>query len=181
MNDFFHWRSLKIILVLTNKDRRGNPFMIVTITCCSSLSGLSWIWGMSAMEAASHCSMVLSWGSTVICWGPLPGSLTSEFIMTSAVLGICIWVLSTQRVPVAQRKGIHSWVTSTKAYWFVTGNVEITVLICSEFGSYGFHSTTNTIRNPLLTGGNCSLRHAEGRGRGVHEWALVLLNMGAVK
>lgn len=109
------WRGLKRVLVLTNEDHRGNLFVrnIATITCCSSLSGLSWIWGMSAMEAASHCSMLLSWGSRVTCLGPLPGSLTSEFAMTSTVLGVCTWVLSTQSVPAAQRKKIHSAVSHT--------------------------------------------------------------------
>ena len=78
------------------------------ITCWSSLSRLSCIWGMSAMEAATHCNMLLSWGSRVTCGGPRPRSLTSEFTITSADLGACTWVLSIQRVPAAQEKVAHS-------------------------------------------------------------------------
>lgn len=142
------WRGLKRVLVLTNEDHRGNLFVrnIATITCCSSLSGLSWIWGMSAMEAASHCSMLLSWGSRVTCLGPLPGSLTSEFAMTSTVLGVCTWVLSTQSVPAAQRKKRFTQPSATPFQFSSAPSLEHYVLICSN---PGFHSTANTIRGPL--------------------------------
>lgn len=73
-----------------------------TVTCWSSRSGLSCTRGMSAMEAAVHCSMLLSWGSRVKSWGQQPSSLLSEFTITSAVLG----VLSTQSVPEAHTERV---------------------------------------------------------------------------
>lgn len=59
---------LKQVIRLNNDYHSGNLLEMVnniqhglrTITCWSSLSGLSWMWGMSAMEAAAHCNMLLS-------------------------------------------------------------------------------------------------------------------------
>lgn len=71
-------------------------------TCWSLLSALSWIWGMLAMEAATHCSMLLSWGSRVKWSGPHPVSFTSKFTMSRAVLETSSWVRSTHSVPAWQ-------------------------------------------------------------------------------
>lgn len=62
------------------------------------------------MEAATHCSMLLSWGSSVSWWGPRPGSLTSKFTMSRVVLGACCRVLSRHSVPAGQRSVIPCFI-----------------------------------------------------------------------
>lgn len=69
-------------------------FGLVVNTCLRSLSRVSWMWGISAKDAATHCSMLLSCGSTLACWGSHPFPLMSEFTMTRVVL----LVLSTHSV-----------------------------------------------------------------------------------
>ncbi len=128
------------------------------------------------MEAATHCNMLLSWGSRVTCSGPHPSSLTSEFTMTSAVLGACTWVLSTHTVPAAHTNVVNSTIM-TLFYTF---------LLCQETGPSKSYNRTDPMRS---TPSPCSgLTHTYthrkindcGRSR-EDKWALVCLNMGAVK